>query len=119
MHQVHNKCQLSLVAKSNDFSNKDQHIKYLQDRLHEYEQNIQKIEIISEEVVKTWIAQSSVRNSLLEDLYRLTLVKVTNVETRLVVHEVTMRLLEPIDYHTITGEANAWGKYISKMANPT
>ena len=53
MRQVHNKCQVSSDAKFNDFSDKDQHMAYLQDRLHEDEQNIQKIEIISEEVVKS------------------------------------------------------------------
>ena len=52
MDQVHNKCQLSSVAKFNDFSDKYQHMVYLQDRLHEYEQKIQKIEVISEDVVK-------------------------------------------------------------------
>ena len=61
---------------------------YLQDKLHEDEQNIQKIEIISKEVVKTWIAQASVSNYLLEYLYRLTPTKVTNVETQLDVQEV-------------------------------
>ena len=92
---------------------------YLQDRLHEDEKNIQKIEIINEEVVKTQIAQAYISNYILEDLYRLTLPKVANVETQLVVHEVTVRLLEPIDYQTITKEANSWGEYISKPAGPT
>ena len=92
---------------------------YLQDKLHEDEQNIQKIEIISEEVVKTWIAQASVSNYLLEALYRLTPPKVTAVETQLVVHKVTVRLVEPIDYQTITEEANAWGEHISRPAGPT
>ena len=48
MHQVHNKCHLSSTAKSNDFQEKDQHVSYLQDILHEDEQNIQKIKTISE-----------------------------------------------------------------------
>ena len=92
---------------------------YLQDRLHEYEKSIHKIEGISEEVVKTQIAQAYVSDYLLEDLYILTPAKVTNVETQLAIHEVTMRLLEPVDYQTITEEANAWGEYISKPTGPT
>ena len=81
MHQVHNKRQLSLTAKSNDFQEKGHHVSYLQDILHEDEQNIQKIKTISEEVVKTWIAQASISNYLLEDLYRLTPPKVIEVES--------------------------------------
>ena len=85
---------------------------YLQDKLHEDEQNIQKIEVISEKVVKIWIAQASVSNYLLEDLYKFTQPKVTLVEGQLDVHEVTVILLEPIDYWTVTKEANAWGENI-------
>ena len=32
------------------------------------------------------------------------------IKSQLVVHEVTVRLLEPIDYKTIAAEANPWGK---------
>ena len=53
MCQVHNKFHLSSVIKFNDFSEKDQHMVYHQNRLHEDEQNIQKIDFISKEVVKT------------------------------------------------------------------
>ena len=58
MHHVHDRCHLSLTAKINDFPNKDQHVVYLQDRLHEDEQYIQKLEIINEEDVRTWVAQA-------------------------------------------------------------
>ena len=84
-------------------------MKCLQDRLHEYEQIIQKIEGISEEVVKTYIAKASVSNYLLEYLYRLTPQKVAEVESELAVHEITIRLLEPVDYWTIAEQENAWG----------
>ena len=92
---------------------------YLQDILHEDEQNIQKIEFISKEVVKTQIALAYVSNYLLEDLYRLTRPKMTLVEGQIAVHEVLIRLLEPIDDHTITGEGNAWVEYISRPSRPT
>ena len=70
-------------------------------------------------MVKTWIAQASVSNYLLEYLYRLTPPKVTTVEAQLAVHEVTVRLLEPIDYRTIKEEANVWGEYISRPTGPS
>ena len=49
--------------------------------MHEDEQSIQKIEGISEEVVKIWIAQAVVSNNLLEDLLRLTSPKVAELES--------------------------------------
>ena len=92
---------------------------FLQDRVYEDEQYIQKMEVISEEDVKTCLAQGSIRNHLMEDLYRLTPAKVTCVESQLAIHEVTVMLLEPLDYQTITTEANASGEYISNPAGPT
>ena len=87
--------------------------------MHEYEHNIQKIEDICEEVVKIWIAQASGRNYLLGDLLTLTPPKVTKVESKLGVHEVTIRLLDLVDYRTIAEEANAWGEFIERSARPT
>ena len=106
-------------CKINDFPNKDQHVAYLQDRLYEDEQYIQKIEIFNEYDLRTWVAQASVSNYILEDLYRTTLEKVTCVETRLGVHEVIVQMLEPVNYQTIAKEANAWGEYISILVGPT
>ena len=77
------------------------------------------MDIISEEDVKTWLAQASISKHLLEVMYRLTPTKVADVESQLTVHEVTVRLMEPVDYRTIAPKANAWGKYISNPAGPT
>ena len=119
MHLVHNKCHIPSTIKIKYFLDKDQHLKFLQDMLLEDEKYIQNMEIIKEEDVKTWIAQASVINNLLEDLYKLNPPKVTEVESQLAVHEVTVRLLEPIDYRTISEEANAWDDYSSRPAGPT
>ena len=70
-------------------------------------------------MVETWIAQASVSNFLLEDLYRVTPPKLVEVESQLAVHEVIVRLLEPVDYKTIAEEENVWGEYISRPAGPT
>ena len=86
--------------------------------MHKYEQRIQKIEDISEEAIKIWIAQDSISNYLLEDLLRLTLPKVTEVGSQLGVHEVTVILLEPVDYRTIVEGANAWGELIARPVGP-
>ena len=87
--------------------------------MEEDEQSIQKIEGISEEVVKNWIAQTSISNYLLEYLYIVTPPKMTKIESQLVVHEVIVRLLEPLDYITIVEGANAWGEFIKRPAGPT
>ena len=77
------------------------------------------MEVINEEYVRTWVAQASVNNYILEELYRLTAAKVTNVETQMAMHKVTMQMLYPINYKTIAEEANTWGEYISSLAGPT
>ena len=43
----------------------------------------------------------------------------TLVEGQIAVHELLVRLLEPIDDHTIIGEGNVWDEYISRPARPT
>ena len=65
--------------------------------MHEDELNIHKIEGITEEAVKNWIVQASVGNYLLEDLYRVTPPKMAEIKSQLAVHEVTIRLLDPLD----------------------
>ena len=77
------------------------------------------MEIINEEDVTNWVVQASASNYILEELYRTNLERVTHVETQLVVHEVIVQMLEPINYHTIAEEANAWGEYISTLDGPT
>ena len=93
MHIVHNKCQTSSATKIKEFPGKDEHMKYLQDRLREDELSIQKIEGTNEEAVKKPIAQASVGNYLFEDLYRVTPPKMVERKSQLVVHEVTVKLL--------------------------
>ena len=81
MFIMHNKCRTSSADKIKEFPGKYQHLKDLQDRLQEYEQRIQKIESIIEEVIKKWIAQDSVSNFLVEDLYILTPPKMAEIES--------------------------------------
>ena len=119
MRLTHNKCQIPSAAKIKDFPYKEQHLKFLQDRLLEDEQYILKMDVIKEEDVKTWIVQASVSSHLLEDLYKLTPPNVIEVESQFVVHEVSVRLLYPKDYQTISEEANAWDDYISRPARPS
>ena len=52
---VHNKCQIPSTTKIKDFPDKDNDMKFLQDKLLEDEKYILKMEIIKEEYVKTWI----------------------------------------------------------------
>ena len=41
------------------------------------------------------------------------------IESQLVVHEMTIRLLDPVDYRTIVEGANAWVEFIERSAGPT
>ena len=117
--QVYDKCKLSLETKITDILYKDQHMAHLQEILQEDVQYIQKMEVINEEYVKTWVGQASVSNYILEDVCRYSPEKVTHVETQFAMHEVNVQMLEPINYKTIVEEANTWGEYISSLAGPT
>ena len=65
--------------------------------MHEDELSIQTIEGINEKSIKFWIAKASVINCLLEDLYRVTPPKMAEIKSQLAVHEVTVKLMEPLD----------------------
>ena len=68
---------------------------------------------------KNCISHASVGNFLLEDLYMVNPPKMAEIKSQLVVHELTVKLLEPVDYKTIAKEANAWGEFIERLAGPT
>ena len=59
----------------------DKNLKNLQDKLQTDEQSIQKIESTNEESIKIWVAQASVHKYLLEELLRLTLPKVIEIQS--------------------------------------
>ena len=52
MHTTLNKCHTYSVERIHEFLDKDEHLKYLQERLHENELRIQQIEGIIEKEVK-------------------------------------------------------------------
>ena len=58
-------------------------------------------------MVKNWIAQDSVGNYLLEDLYMVTPPKMLEINSLLALHEVTIQLLDHVEYKIIATEANA------------
>ena len=94
-------------------------MKYLQDKMHEDELSIQQIKGITEKVVKNWVSQASVSNFLLEHLLRVTPPKAVEIKSQLAIHEVTVRLLETIDFRTIAAEANAWKEFIGGSGGPS
>ena len=73
--------------------------------------SIQQIKDITEEVVKNWVAQAAVSNCLLENLLSVTPPKVAEIKSQLAIHEVTVRLLEPIDFKIIAAEIDAWREF--------
>ena len=74
---------------------------------------------IIEKVVNNWVAQVTVSNFLLEDLLRVTPPKAVEIKSQLAIHEVTVRLLEPMDFKTIVAEATAWKEFIVGSAGPS
>ena len=87
--------------------------------MHKDELSIQKIEFITAKEVKYWIAKASNKNFLLEYLYRKTPPKMAKVKSQLVVHEVTVRLLEPLDYKTIVTKVDSLDDFIKRQVGPS
>ena len=94
-------------------------MKYLQDRIQEDELSIQQIKCITEKVVRNWVAQASISNFLLEYLLRVTPPKAMKIKSHLAIHEVTVRLLEPMDFKTIVVEVVAWKEFIGGSVGPS
>ena len=101
IHQVYKKWNLSLATNITDLLDKYQHMEHLKYKLQEDVQHIQKMEVVNKEDVKTLVGKDFVRDHILEDVYRSTLEKVTDVETQLGMHKVTMQMLEPRNYKSI------------------
>ena len=78
-------------------------MKYIQDILQEDDLSIQQIKGITEKVVHIWVSQEVVSNFLLEYHLRVTPPKVSKIQSQLAIHEVTVRLLEPMEFNTIAG----------------
>ena len=112
MLTTHNRFQTYAAKIVHEFPYQEGYLKYLQDVLQEDELSIQQIKYITEKVVKNLVAQATVSNFLLEDLLRVTPHKVAEIKSQLDIHEVTVRLLEPIDFKTITAEVDAWREFI-------
>ena len=72
-----------------------------------------------EKVVKNLVAQAMVSNFLIEYQLRVNPPKAAEIKSQLDIHEVTVRLLEPIDFKTIVGEADAWRKFIGGSTGPS
>ena len=119
MHSTHNRFQVSADTQDQDFPARDQHLKNLQDRLQAGEESIAKIECVSEESIGVWIVQASVHKHLFEELLIHNSPKVGEIESQLSKHELAACVLEPVDYHIINEEAQAWDVFIKTPTGPT
>ena len=105
--------------KTSGIPRQEEHLKYLHDRLQEDELNIQQIKGLNEKIVKGLVAQAAINNFLLEDQLRVTPQKVVEIRSRLALHEVLVRVLEPMDFRTIAVDAAMWKQFVDGLARPT
>ena len=70
-------------------------------------------------MVKSLVAQAAVINYLLEYQIKVTPPRAAEIKSQLSVHEVTFRILEPIDFRTIAADATTWKKLVDGLARPT
>ena len=64
------------------------------------------------------MGHASVKYYIIEDMCKEATEKVTRIEMKLEIHEVTIQVLQPINYKTIAKESNAWGSSVSILARP-
>ena len=82
-------------------------------------ESIAKIKCVSEEAIGFWIVEYSIHNNPFEELLIQNSPKVREIESQLSKHELVARVLEPVDYHIIREEAQAWDVFIKKPTGPT
>ena len=70
-------------------------------------------------MVKILVAQATVSDFLLEDQLRDTPLRAAEIKSQLLIHEVTVRLLEPMDFRTITTDAATWKQFMDGLAGPS
>ena len=87
--------------------------------LHIGEERISKIEWISQEAIGVWIVQVSVHKHMFEELPSQNVPKVKEIESQLSKHDITARVLDPVEYRIINEEAQAWDVYIKSPTRPT
>ena len=94
-------------------------MKYLQDRLQEDGLKTQQVKGIFEKEVKSLVAQVTINNFLVEDQLRVTPPKSTEIKSQLAIHEVIARLLEPMNFKTISVETSTWKYFIGGSVGPS
>ena len=80
------------------FPVKEEHMKNLQERLQKGEENIFRLEVVSEEDIKIWIMQASGHKLKLEEALSHSTTKLREIEYHLLKHEVAVRVLEPAEF---------------------
>ena len=80
---------------------------------------MRKLEAFTEEVIHYFVWKASINTYILEGICKITTEEVTQIDTQLKIHKVTLKLLEPMKYKTIAEEANTWAAYISSLEGPT
>ena len=108
---THNRSHTSTTKRLQEFLGQKEHMKYLHDWMQEDELNIQLVKGLNEKVVKCLVVQAVVSNFLLEDQLRVTPPRVAEIKSQLSVHEVTVRILEPMEFRTIAADAATWKQF--------
>ena len=87
--------------------------------MQEDELNIRQVKGINEKLVKSLVAQAVVSNYVLEDQLRVTPPGAAEIKSQVSIHEVTVRLLEPMDFRTIAADTTTWKQFLDGLAGPT
>ena len=116
---VHHQCLILMDTPYQVFLIRGEHLQNLQERLRKEEDNLARLEVISEKDIDTWIIQASGHwLNIEEDLCQST-PNMKEIESQLSKHEVAVHVREPIEYKAIREQAQGWDVFIKTQTGPT
>ena len=116
---TYNRCQVVAEQRMGAFPNHDLFIEMLQNGYQEYEQRIQQVKILDEQILRDEAAHPAVSVQLLEDQLRLSSARIEVIKNQDAKFEINIRFLEPSEFENIASEALAWKKFINNQAGPS
>ena len=70
-------------------------------------------------MVKGLVAQATVNICLLEDQLRVTPPRVAEIKSQMSIHELTVIILEIMNFRTIVADAATWKQFDEGLTGPT
>ena len=119
IHVVQNQWMILTDSLDQVFPVREEYPKNFKERLQKGEENISRLNNVSEEDIKIWIIQASGHKLKLEESLSQSTPQMKEIESQLSKHEVAVRVLEPVEFQVINEQAQAWDVFVKTPDRPT